>query len=275
MSWKRYLLPGLVVCVGVCASLAVFALLWMWQARHIEQQFEYEAKDRALVVAEGIHDDLRILNSIAALYAASERVDRHEFARFVEPLFKLHQGIQTLAWVPRVDDSQRDAVELSVRQEGYPDFRFTDRNSRGNLVPAATRAEYFPVVFVEPNADEKFISGLDLASDPASREALHRAIDVGQAIATKRITVGSGSTAEFRFSAFLPVYKKGASLESAAQRRKQVEGVILGHFSVARVVLTGLRKLHPKEIDFLVRDDLATEGRQFAAFTCGADPAGT
>ena len=55
------------------------------------------------------------------------------------------------------------------------------------LVPAAERAEYFPVSHVAPEQDDSIPAGFDLGSNPRFAETLSRARDQGRMAASGRI----------------------------------------------------------------------------------------
>jgi len=57
------------------------------------------------------------------------------------------------------------------------------------MVPAARRAEYFPVYYVEPYAGNELALGFDLASNSARQAAINRSRNTGKLTATARVTL--------------------------------------------------------------------------------------
>ncbi len=84
---------------------------------------------------------------------------------------------------------QRSSCEAAARRDGFSEFQITERQSQGQMVPAARRAEYFPVYYVEPYAGNELALGFDLASNSARQAAISRSRNTGKLTATARVTL--------------------------------------------------------------------------------------
>ena len=104
------------------------------------------------------------------------------------------------------------------------------------MVRASQREEYFPVYFIEPYEGNEMALGFDLASNPTRLEALRRSRDTGQTVATARITLVQETADQFGFLVFMPVYHKGSAVKTVEDRRKNLQGFVLGIFRVDAII---------------------------------------
>ena len=222
----------LAVAIGIALSVVAFSLLLNFERHEITDAFNRTAGDRALALAHSVADNVETLEDIESLYKASTEVQRHEFRAFIEHELEKRPGIQALEWIPRVLASERATYEEAARNDGFPEFRFVERETQGTMVRADLREEYFPVYYVEPYKGNEAALGFDLASNPIRLEALNKSRDTGQGVATARITLVQETEDQFGFLVFKPIYRKGFLVETLAQRRENLMGFALGVFRI-------------------------------------------
>ena len=116
----------------------------------------------------------------------------------------------------------------------YPNFRITERQKQGVMVPAAPRDEYFPVYLVSPYEGNEAALGFDLASNPIRLQALDSARASGDMIATVPITLVQEDESQFGFLVFSSVYETSASASSQEQRK--LRGFVLGVFRAGSII---------------------------------------
>ena len=131
------------------------------------------------------------------------------------------------------------------------------------MVRAGSRPEYFPVYFVEPYATNEAALGFDLATNPARREALTRARDTGDIVATARVVLVQEKIGQYGFLLFDPLYRKGASLNTPEQRRANLVGFVLGVFRIPDVVETAIRNHKRTGLDLSLYDESAEQKEGF------------
>src|SRR2546428_11092181 len=118
-----------------------------------------------------------------------------------------------------VDSRESEArFEEAVRCEGYPAFAITDRGPDGRMVPAPTRAEYVPVLFMEPYNGNETALGFDLTSLPSRREVIDRARDSALTAASGRLTLVQERGRQFGVLVLVPVYDRQLPHSTIAQR---------------------------------------------------------
>jgi len=261
LLWKPYMPVVLIVCTGAVFSLAVFALLRGREMDKIRAEFHDAAEDRASITRNEIESNVLMLELLRAFHLGSREVERHEFAKFVEPCFSKVRRLQAMEWVPRVPDAERAEYEDAARRDGLEDFQITEENAEGHMVRASRRDEYFPVSFVEPFEGNEVVLGFDLGSEPARREALDRARDTGEVAASTRVRLVQDTGGPFGLLAVLPIYRKGMPTDTVEDRRENLRGFVLGVFRPADIVEKALACLQPESIDVRLTDESAPPGK--------------
>ena len=176
------------------------------------------------------------LTATAALFDTGYPIKRGDFNRFAGPLLERNPAIQALEWIPRVPAAQRAAFEAGARADGAPGFAITEHRPQGEMIPAAPRAQYFPVDYVAPLAGNQKALGFDLASNPARRDALERAAASGRMTATGRIMLVQETGNQYGFLVFRPVYRNLPALASDEARAAALQGLVVGVFRLQDIV---------------------------------------
>ena len=259
----RYLPVVMTIVIGLILSIGTYGALRGWEDHEIHMALHVSAENHISALKRGIGSGFIVLESIAAFYAASREVERHEFREFVKPLLKHHPSIQALEWIPRVEASQRLAYASAAHVDGFPEFTITERKAQGRMVPTSERKDYFPVYFVEPYQGNELALGFDVASNPIRREALERARDSGKMNATARVTLVQETDRQFGILIFVPAYRKGVAVDSVAHRRQYLKGFILGVFRIGDMIEQALGYIEPKGIDIRLSDLSAPADRRF------------
>ena len=263
---RRYAGPIMTILAGVVISFMGFALALHWDRQVIRNEFIREADNHFEAINREVEFNLHTLSSLKTFYDSIGELDRTEFRDLAEHLLSLHSTVQAIEWIPRVPHADRPAYEEASRQAGFPYFQITERETGGEIIRATERQEYFPVYFVEPYRGNEVALGFDLASDRMRREALQRARDAGDAVATGRIKLVQETAGRFGFLVFSPIYHKGLPEDSILTRGENLKGFILGVFTVDEIVEKSLTYLKPGGIDIYVYDKSAPPEESFLYF---------
>lgn len=201
----RPLLPAiLVLCSGV--------LLTTFAAWSFKQRIEQDAVGRFSFVCDQITASIQqrleafelILRGGAAVFAASETVDRHEWKAYVDTLQELKElpGLQGVGYAERLSASQADS-------------------------PAA-RTLVAPVTYIEPfDALTQQSVGFDLLSVKEAGSAMEQACDTNDAALSRPIPLPlAGNETGTRNGAlmFVPIYRKGVPKTTRDDRREALTG---------------------------------------------------
>jgi diguanylate cyclase (GGDEF)-like protein/PAS domain S-box-containing protein len=218
-----------------CAVATVVVSVALWR---LEQgDVRAEADERAHAAASGLEEraDAAVLalKGVRAAYDASGSVDAEAFATHARvPLAR--PEIVAVGWAPRVSAAQRGAVESGeqIRIEA----------------PAGALVTY-PLLRQEPAGDSPNV--LDLGSDPSLGEALRIARSTGTPQLSAPVRLDrNGGLGTF---AFVPVFARDLPLDTPAQRRDALLGVVVGALSaneLAEAAFAGL----PRGLDVRVTD---------------------
>ncbi|MGB3511337.1 MAG: CHASE domain-containing protein [Microcoleaceae cyanobacterium] len=266
---RQYRPVWLTIIIGTLLSGIGFAVVRNWESQKKSIEFHSLAIDNVHHIEEKIRQKVDVLFSIKSFYQSSEEVNRDEFKQFVESFLSRMQSIQALEWIPRVPASERAEYELRAQKDGYSDFQFTQRNEIGNIVRASLKAEYFPAYFVEPYQGNERVLGFDLSSDVSRLLALEKARDNGKAIATPKIKLLQEIKDQNGFLIFLPIYQKDSINNSVADFRKNLEGFVLGVFSIENLIKNSLDKFHGQsnKIEIYIYDNSTSlESEKFLYF---------
>ena len=132
------------------------------------------AADHGEVLQRGLDDYLSKLTAVHAFYDSSVEVDRSEFERFTGHILHDENSVMRITWSPYVTGAEREAFVRKVRRSG--DCRTSISRDLGaewgvrHVAPE--RSVLFPgPVLPQPDPNLRPVIGLDLASEPARREA--------------------------------------------------------------------------------------------------------
>jgi diguanylate cyclase (GGDEF)-like protein len=251
---------GLVVAFAV-GSIALALLVHDRERRSFDRNQRSEAT-RAAHQAEALAGlSVGQLGSAAAFYRAEGRFSRHEFEVVANSL--LHSGALTAtAFISFVPREGRAGFESS---HGYP---ILERGPLGEMRPAKSRAEYFPLTFAAAQGLQVTLPlGYDVGSDLLRGPYLLHARDTGRPAATPVLHLPVGGTG---INVFRPVYRDGAPTQTAAERRGALLGFAAGAFRVHDLAGAATAAL-PHDVDAA----LVERGRPVAGHGLPADESAT
>ena len=250
----------LIIAVALTIVLFLNARKGEWERTRFI--FEQRVDHLAQALISNVKSNIQALYSIEGLFISSQKVERREFHTFVQHHLSRHPNIKALEWIPRVPDPRRAAYEEEIRRAGYPDFHITELNPQGQLVRASRRVEYFPVSYIEPFKGNEKVLGLDLASNPQRRDALHRARKSGKLSATSRITLVQETENQFGILVFLPIYTKDVFQKIVEKKKERLQGYVLGVLRIGDMVETAMKPFDRQGIECRLYDNTAPGGER-------------
>ncbi len=262
VSLQKRLLVILPICLAAILTVMAFLEIRAVKMSQIQTEFTRKAQTMAATLGSNLESYFDVLYSIKGLFDSSKMVDRQEFQIFIQRLFDRHPGIQALEWIPRVTHQQRRRYEVDARRDGFSEFQITERQRQGQMVPAARRAEYFPVYYVEPYAGNELALGFDLASNSARQAAISRARNTGKLTATARVTLVQEQEKQYGVVVLLPVYAQEGAPATVEARRSALRGFVLGVFRIGDMVNSALTAFDPNTFFYSLFDNTAPAGEQ-------------
>jgi diguanylate cyclase (GGDEF)-like protein len=222
--------------IGLLLSLAAAYAVGRWEQRVTWVEFEGVAATQLIEMQNGINEYLSRLVTLRTLFeSANEDVTRSEFEVFGGRLFENHPGILRVGWAPKIYRKERAEYEAAAVSDGIPGYRIKSLAVDGGISPAPESSVYFPVFFsTEPKTSPVY--GLDYSTEPIRWATLERARD-NDAVAvmpTRLVHDAKGSTHGVLVS--VPVYVKGTSRTTIADRRRNLAGYVVGIFDLAHLL---------------------------------------
>ncbi|HWX64536.1 bifunctional diguanylate cyclase/phosphodiesterase [Bradyrhizobium sp.] len=229
--------------IGVLLSLAAVYAVGQWENRVTRVEFESVAETQVIVMQNGINEYISRLVALRTLFeSANEEITRSEFETFSGRLFERHPGILRVAWMPRINRKERAEYEAAAIADGLSGYRIKALNAAdGSITTAPQKDEYLPVFFsTEPKTSRSY--GLDYSTDPGRRATLERARD-SDVIAAMRglLYEPRDGMRPAGVLLFVPVFAKGTSRDTTADRRRNLTGYIVGIFDLP-LLLQAIRK---------------------------------
>ncbi|GEM_PF-2356642 len=207
-QFRQILLPCSVLAfVGCLLSYLVYGNLKSTSTTRIERQIHDESVLNATSIIHEINFYLRSLKALKSFITVNGDINRDHFKGFTDTLISEHSAIQALEWIPIIPFSEKDQFEQAARQDGFSDFRITERERQGKMIPALKRDVYYPVYYINPLTGNEAAVGFDLGSNPARRIALEKAIKTRAATASAPITLVQETGEAKGILVFDPVYK--------------------------------------------------------------------
>jgi signal transduction histidine kinase/CheY-like chemotaxis protein/sensor domain CHASE-containing protein len=221
--------------------------------RRLLEELADVAEPRAKALREQILKSMEVLHSIASFHATRAEISREEFRSFVRAALTRQPELQALSWDPRVSRKERPAWEAQARADGFPNFRFTEKEAKNTILPASSRNEYYPVFFLEALEKNELALGFDVCSEEIRRRALENARDTGRATATAPLRLAQEQASQLGFLVFQPVYRgESRTLE---QRRANLVGFAVAVFRICDLVEPSLCELSDRGLSVAIEDE--------------------
>ena len=252
--WQKFLhsigsvAPALLFLVGMSISGVT--------AHFVHRSIERDARaefERMSVRAEGevtgrLENARHALRGASGLYAASRRVDRDEFRRYVlsRDLNKEFPGVRGLGFIQRVERTDLAAFVAAERADASPQFSIRQLMDNNYQV-------LFVVKFIEPAANNTGAQGLDIGSEALRRSGLQQAINTGAATVTGAITLVQDDKKLPGVLLFQPVYRPEAAVDTPAERNSALVGVLYAPIVMAEI-LQGIPDVQSGMLDFEIVD---------------------
>jgi len=267
---RRYWPAALAALIGIAASSAAFEHL----RRSAKDNFDAELTAQAETRARGLQEVLSRYEGTMQGFAASfpyARINREEFQAYAHNVELassfLRSGFQSLSWLPRVHDAERERFEAAARLEGLSDYRIVAPAPDGTLEPAAKRATYYPILYSDPKVATLPL-GLDVLSEGTRESAARAALDKGAPSATAPLHFFAGGRGCL---VYVPVFKSAASAVPTHTEDDHPVGILAFRLFISATVDAIVEPLDPvpQGLDMYVLDDGAPPGDRIIYFRPG------
>ncbi|MDX1570920.1 MAG: EAL domain-containing protein [Xanthomonadales bacterium] len=234
-------LPVLVL-VGLVSLLQWYAN--QQELRRLEVLFQRQALqlENEMVRALDLAEDISVV--LKSLFDSLGTPKPEVFGRFAQPLLQRHPSVQALEWIPRITHEQRLA-----RDDALPPVREPD--SQRQMVPAAVRAVYFPITYVEPLAGNERALGFDVSTNPVVQRALDEGTRTGKTVASAPIHLIQDELSQWGFVLYTPVFEE----QTPSPTENALLGFVAAVFKVPSLIDTVLSRPERQMIAIRISDD--------------------
>jgi signal transduction histidine kinase len=241
--------PFAVFLIGFAMTAAAVVTFAVRQQTTMTAAFRSDTLAVQRVVQVQVDTMVAVTHAAAALLAASPEINFVEFRAFVSglQLRERYPGLNGIGFAPRVEES---GLQTFVRDVSLDSLAELD------VRPEGSRPEYFPAVLLEPtDAQNASAIGFDLGADPVQLAAMTRARDSGADAITPLLESNAAAGRERReFVLFLPVYRRGAPVDSPAARRRALVGFVFGRLQPAGMFSDGFAAAAARSLDISIYD---------------------
>ena len=234
--------------IVVFLSLVLTFMAWRISDNQVEararSQFSFQVSQVLEILQERMEKyEEALWAGSAALHAMNNEVDRRSWNTFasslkIESRFPGINGIGVIHYLqpPDVDEYLSEVHELS------PSFQ---------IHPSHNRDEFWPITYIEPEANNQQALGLDMAHEQNRYEAAVKTRETGTAQITGPIALVQDEQSTPGFLFFVPWYQTDEAL--ANRSINQFNGLIYAPFMVNRL-MDGTLSNTSRQIDFSIHD---------------------
>ncbi len=212
------------------AGLAVTAILAAG-VLHLEQDklalaFDQQASVRVAAIRRGLDQALEVVAVTNALFQTVDGVSEAQFHQFTAPLVERNRFIKAFSYHHNITDAERPAFEQALGR-AHPGATIRELRD-GRSQTALRHPSYNPAAYVEPYAGNEAAYGFDVNASKSFRAAIEQALATGRPAATSLVYLAQGAGAtlgpEPGFLLVMPVYRRGAAIDSVEARRAAMVG---------------------------------------------------
>src|SRR5215813_7631498 len=235
---QRTIAAVAIIALGLTLTFILFQAR-LFDPTNRQGEFSQRAALGATALQRSMQEHLEVLYSLAALYATAAQplnLNREAFRELTKGPLKRYPGMQSLGWIPRVSEAEREAYLAAARKDGLGDFQITEWTPKMQMVRAARRDMYYPIFYIEPLEQQRAAVGFNLGSVPAYMEAMQKALSTEGAVASSWRSLAQDTGEQFGFLLFVPIYKNGVPHRTFEERRMNLQGFTMAMFRLDTLV---------------------------------------
>ncbi len=252
-------MPLIAMLLGSTIAFVVFIAILNNDYRAVATKFSQEHRQFSDTLFKQLGATSDSLSSLSILFLDGRTPSSQNFSSAVQRVMTRTSSLKAMEYIPIVLESERTDIEIQGRTF-FPRFQISEKAVSGRLMPAANRAQYYPVFYIEPLVGNEAVVGYDLGSNTERLEPLLEAKDLGNPVYSQPIQLlQSGALG---ILAFYPLYL--GETDTAEARRDNATGFLAGVYDVAHLFrASGILSVDP-EIHYALHDITDTNNRVLA-----------
>lgn len=233
LAWSPASVATVVCLLGLLIAIVVATFVDIHQKAEREKEFQaltLRATDQLRIHMRGYAYGLRGTRS-AILTLGSDTITRRQFHAYLASRHIEHEfpGVLGFGFVRRVPAAAEFAFLRKARADDAPQFAISEFSPNPG--------ERWVVQYLEPNAGNAAVIGVDLASELSRRNTIMKAIQTNEAMLTPAVTlVQARSEPAKGFLILLPVYASSDAPATAVLRQQQAVGLTYAPLLIGRVM---------------------------------------
>ena len=255
-------LPLFTLLIGTLIAIFIGFFTYNYYEQKEHERLEIASHEIVLLIRARMATYEQVLRSGVAFFDNSDHVTRERWAQYVkeQKLDENFKGIQGFGYNEIVLAKDFQAHESEIRKEGLSNYA---------IKPTGQRDIYVPIIYLEPNnARNQKAIGYDVFSEKIRKDAMIKAMQSGKAVITGKITLVQENDKDIQagFIMYLPLYKKGAKIDTAIERTVAIQGFISAPFR-ANDLMKGILGTRFPNIDFVIYDGQHTLDENFLYYS--------
>ncbi len=261
------------IVVGFTSVLGGLAILLLFKTSQYEQQhyrqglFDQSTVEIERLITGELDTVVNKINSLSALFKASDEISATEFTLFSESIFKQNSSVRALEWAPIIPYSQRKAFEQKSSVVLRQNFQIKERLKTGGMAIAGQRGQYAPLYYIYPKHGNQAVLGLDVYTNPKNILSMQKVVESSGIVASAPITLVQDELAKPGMLFSVAIFSKQQEIQedmAISQNKLSVlnRGELLG-FVVAVVqfdtFFQSLAKQKEQQVSFVIQDTSSHE----------------
>lgn len=185
---RRYtvMLPQLLILV---LMVVMYVTVRDWEQDRQKQEFKHRLQSITHAFQARLQAHVEGQKALASVLVSFPDFNVKQFEAIAAPLLQNREELLAVEWVPKLMHADRADFESRQSQVLQSDFVVRERNQHKEMIAAATRELYFPVLYIAPFKGNEKAFGFDLYSVPNRRESIQMAVETKRTVATEPIVV--------------------------------------------------------------------------------------
>lgn len=243
----RGMAAWLILLLGLLATATLWHSLLTNQQQRAQAEFELHNREVLAAIQKRLQGHEQILLSGAALFDASEQVDRDEWRNFVARL-KLEQnypGIQGVGVVKAIPAAELAVYQADAKNQQLPQIH-----------PSGEREFYTAIMYLEPdNERNRAALGYDMFSESIRRKAMQYAVENNSTTISGKVTLKQEikGPQQAGFLMYVPVFYNNRPVATAAERWAALFGFVYSPYRIDDL-MQGILGNRDLMVDFTIHD---------------------